>query len=82
MFRPGVQQWDQFLALYKGEGLCAEEHGHLWLLGAENSCSGRWNVKMLSEDFVSSVLRNGTDIYVGYRTAGVDMLDAGTMTVW
>lgn len=37
--------------------------------------------KILSEDFVSSIARHGKDIFIGYRTQGVDVLDAGTMNV-
>lgn len=39
------------------------------------------DARMLSEDFVSAVVRRGKEIFVGFRTAGVDVLDAGTMKV-
>lgn len=49
--------------------------------GRKTAVPGEGNAKMLSEDFVSSILRQGKDIFIGYRTQGVDVLDAERMTV-
>ncbi|WP_290550474.1 two-component regulator propeller domain-containing protein, partial [Akkermansia sp.] len=60
----------------------AQKNSHLYGSAARKTAvPGEGNSRMLSEDFVSSILRQGKDIFIGYRTQGVDVLDAGTMTV-
>ncbi|WP_354833291.1 two-component regulator propeller domain-containing protein [Akkermansia muciniphila] len=73
----GISSWRYM----RGKDYARKNMGIYGSSARKTAVPGDGNSKMLSEDFVSFVLRNGTDIYVGYRTAGVDVLDAGTMTV-
>ena len=60
----------------------AQKNSNLYGSAARKTAvPGEGNAKMLSEDFVSSILRQGKDIFIGYRTQGVDVLDAERMTV-
>lgn len=60
----------------------AQKNSNLYGSSARKTAvPGEGNSRMLSEDFVSSIMRQGKDIYIGYRTQGVDVLDAEKMTV-
>ena len=73
----GISSW-RFL---RGRDYARKNTGIYGSSGRKTAVPGEGNAKMLSEDFVSSILRQGKDIFIGYRTQGVDVLDAGTMTV-
>lgn len=60
----------------------AQKNGNLYGAAARRTAvPPKGDARMLSEDFVSAVVPHGKEIFVGYRTAGVDVLDAGTMKV-
>lgn len=60
----------------------AQKNNHLYSVAVRKTASpGEGNSRMLSEDFVSAVARLGKDLFIGYRTQGVDVLDSGTMNV-
>lgn len=73
----GISSWRYM----RGRDYARKNTGIYGASARKTAVPGEGNAKMLSEDFVSSILRNGTDIFIGYRTAGVDVLDAGTMNV-
>ena len=73
----GISSW-RFL---RGRDYARKNSNLYGSAARKTAVPGEGNAKMLSEDFVSSILRQGKDIFIGYRTQGVDVLDAGTMTV-
>ena len=73
----GISSW-RFL---RGRDYARKNSNLYGSAARKTAVPGEGNAKMLSEDFVSSILRQGKDIFIGYRTQGVDVLDAGTMMV-
>lgn len=47
----------------------------------KTSIPGPEDERFLSEDFVSAMNNSGKEVFIGLRSAGVDVLDAGTMRV-
>lgn len=73
----GISSW-RFL---RGRDYARKNSNLYGSAARKTAVPGEGNAKMLSEDFVSSILRQGKDIFIGYRTQGVDVLDAERMTV-
>lgn len=76
LVRPGVQQRHQLLALYERVRLCPEKHRHL--LAPQD---GRRPFRVKCQNAVGRLRvfhppAQGKDIFIGYRTQGVDVLDA------
>lgn len=55
----------------------AQKNSHLYGSAARKTAvPGESNSRMLSEDFISSIIQQGKEIFIGYRMQGVDVLDA------
>lgn len=60
----------------------AQKNNHLYGSAARKTAvPGESNSRMLSEDFISSIIQQEKEIFIGYRMQGVDVLDAEKMTV-
>lgn len=76
-FNNGISSW-RFM-----RGLdYAQKNNNFYGSGARKTAiPAKRNSRLVSEDFVSAIVQQGKEIFVGFRTQGVDVLDAGTMEV-
>lgn len=81
LLRAGFQQRHQFLEFCARRDYARKNNSLYGAAARKTAIPPQGDARLLSEDFVSALAGNGKDIFVGFRTQGVDVLDADTMKV-
>ena len=76
-FSNGISSWN----FVRGRDYARKNNSLYGAAARKTAIPPQGDARLLSEDFVSALAGNGKDIFVGFRTQGVDVLDADTMKV-
>lgn len=76
-FSNGISSWN----FVRGRDYARKNNSLYGAAARKTAIPPQGDTRLLSEDFVSALAGNGKEIFVGFRTQGVDVLDADTMKV-
>ncbi|MFR1412529.1 MAG: hypothetical protein ACLSUW_09685, partial [Akkermansia sp.] len=76
-FSNGISSWN----FVRGRDYARKNNSLYGAAARKTAIPPQGDARLLSEDFVSALAGNGKEIFVGFRTQGVDVLDADTMKV-